>query len=345
MKKQLLNLSACAVFLAIAAFTFANPLVQPVNTIEIPFAGLDEIDIDGTADAAYSAEQTTDVFNPTGYDGPADYTFVFKVAYNPTYLYIIGFITDDFDNSITYTTDTNSWTYDNIEVFISLDTTGSTGSTSGGYGGDTNCIQLRINRGIDSIQTPGRATNDMYIHYWENTATGWMFETAIPWKCVLGSGQSKDDICDYLDAIHGFDVMGSDSDIPGPGHLDCQTAWDMDDPSDPEDRTEDDAWTNRAVFGIFTFGEFDDSYWCDPWYHPYEIENAYTQGSIPIYPNPVFNTIHFQVEGLHTIKIYSLAGVKLMDVETTGEVNISDLKSGMYLAEINGNRFVRFIKE
>ena len=222
MKKHIYCLAINAIFIALSCNIMANPLVQPVRTMEIPYAGSQNIVINGTADAAYSAEQTTDVFNPTGYDGPADYTFVFKVAYNPTYLYIIGFITDDFDNSITYTTDTNSWTYDNIEVFISLDTTGSTGSTSGGYGGDTNCIQLRINRGIDSIQTPGRATTDMYIHYWENTATGWMFETAIPWKCVLGEGQKPQDMDDYLCLINGFDLMGNDSDTPGPDHRDCQ---------------------------------------------------------------------------------------------------------------------------
>ncbi len=347
MKRLLLNFCVCVVFLAFAAFSFAAPLVQPVRTIEIPFTGGydDGINIDGTTDTGYCPEQTTIAFNTTGSTGAdADFTFSFRVAFNPMYFYIIGTILDDFDNSVPYTTTPNAREYDNVEIYLSLDTTNSTNPTSSGYGDDSNCIQLRINRGIDSIQTPGRATTDMYIHYWENTATGWMFETAIPWKCVLGSGQSKDDICDYLDARHGFDVMGSDSDIPGPGHLDCQTAWDMDDPSDPEDRTEDDAWTNRAVFGIFTFGEFDDSWWCDPWYHPYEIENVYTQGRIPIYPNPVCNTIHFQVEGLHTIKIYSLAGVKLIEVETTGEVDISGLKSGMYLSECDKG-FVKFIKE
>ena len=244
MKKQLLNLSACAVLLALASIAFADPLVPPVRVLEIPYAGQSGITIDGAADAVYSAVQSTDAFNSTGSTGAdADYTFSFKVAYNTYFLYIYGEILDDYDNSLEYTTDDNQWTYDCIEIFINLDTV----SLSPAY--DTNTIQLRINRGIDSIQSPGRATQEEYIHHWENTATGWLFETAIPWTCVLGNGQVPEDMQDYLDAVHGFDVSGTDSDTPGPDWRDCQTAWD---PDDPDDFTEDSAWNDRTVFGIVT---------------------------------------------------------------------------------------------
>jgi len=338
MKKLVLYSSICAVLLALAAFSFATPLVQPVRTLEIPYDYFGEIVIDGVADAAYSAEQSTEAFNATGSTGAdADFTFSFRVAFNPMYLYFIGTILDDFDNGPEYTTIDSIWEYDNVEVFISLDTTGSTNPTTNGYGDDSNCVQLRFNRGLtDSIQTPGRAAQEEYELYFENTASGWLIEAAIPWTVALGEGQIKEDFMDYLESIHGFDVLGNDSDEPGAGHLDCQTAWDMDDPDDPADRTEDSAWTNRSVFGIMTLADASDWIWVGL------AERM--KNTILVYPNPAGNSINFGIEGLSTICIYSLTGIKLMEVETTGEVDISSLKNGMYLAEYK-NSFVKFIKE
>ena len=338
MKKPVLKFIISAVLIAMPCAMKADPLVQPVRTLEIPLAG--DVVIDGVAEYCYSAEQTTDVFNPTGWSGPADYTCTFKVCYDYQFLYLYVQILDDFECSMEYPEDPNPWTYDNVEVFISLDTTGSTDPTSSGYSGDTNCIQLRICRGPVTIQTPGRVSTNEYIYYWENTAAGWLFETAIPWTCVLSSGQVPEDFMDYLDGVHGFDLMGADSDEPGPDHRDCQTAWDMDDPDDPADRTEDNAWTNRSVFGIMTLEEI----YVPPPPPPWNNVDLVSDNQISVYPNPAGNTIHFEAEGLNTVKIYSLAGVKLMDVETTGEVNISGLKSGMYLAECDKG-FVKFIKE
>ena len=117
MKKHLLYVSTCAIFLALTASSFATPLVQPVRTIEIPFVQFSDITIDGYADAYYSPEQTTTAFNTTGSTGnDADYTFSFKVAFNPIYLFMIGTILDDYDNSVSYTTTPNAWEYDNVEV-------------------------------------------------------------------------------------------------------------------------------------------------------------------------------------------------------------------------------------
>ncbi len=195
---------------------------------------------------------------------------------------------------------------------------------------------MRINRGIDSIQSPGRAAQEEYIHYWKDTDSRWLIETAIPWKAVLTEGQLPEDIIEYLDCINGFDVSGADSDTLGPNHRDCQTAWDMDEPNDPNDRTEDNAWTNRSVFGIMTFG-----YGYCP---PSGIDVTLTD-NISYYPNPASNSIYFKLDRPSTIKIYTLTGVKVMEVQTTSNVDISNLKRGMYLVEINGEDIVKFIKE
>ena len=334
MKKQLLNLSAVAILLAIASFTFGRELVQPVSTLEIKYAEPGTMKIDGFDDeAVYSAEQSTIAFVTTGSTGAdADFTFTFKVAYDLDYMYLFAKILDDVDNSLTYTTDANPWTYDCIEVFLSLDTTGSTGVTSNGYGDDTNCVQLRINRGIDSVQQTGRATADMYINHFENTGDGWLCETAIPWKAVLATGQDPEDIMDYIGAVNGFDMSGADSDTPGPDHRDCQTAWDSDDPV--ETGTEDNAWTDRSVFGIMTLEVKDD----------YLATENFTQDNLVAYPNPANNTITFSIEGMQTVEIYNITGAKVLTQLTTGQVDISSLMSGIYFANINGSS-VKFIKE
>ena len=338
MKKHLLYLITCAIFLALRASSFATPFVQPVRTLEIPFVGDsydDEIILDGTVDAAYSPEQTTEAFNMTGSTGADDdFTFTFRVTFDVLYLYLYCEIHDDFDNSVSYTTTPYAGEYDNVEIFISLDTTGTTAAY------DTNTIQLRINRGIDSIQLPGRSTTDRYIHHWENTATGWLFETAIPWKAVLADSQEPYDVLNYLTTVNGFEVHGNDSDELGPGHLDCQTAWDMDDPDDEADRTEAGAGSDRTLFGVFTFELCDDCS-APPWN---KVELA-SGNRISLYPNPSGNLIHFSVDDLSTVAVYTLTGIKVIETKTTGEMDISNLKSGMYLAEINGDSFVKFIKE
>ena len=150
----------------------------------------------------------------------------------------------------------------------------------------------------------------------------------------MSTGQLPEDILDYFGEISGFDLLGSDSDTPGPDHRDCQTAWDEDLPDGTAN--EDNAWTDRSVLGVMTFGW---GYYC-----PEESNEMLANETLLTYPNPAGNTLHFYINGLSTINIYSISGVRLMEVETTGEVDISGLNSGMYLAEYDKG-FVKFIKE
>jgi hypothetical protein len=322
MKKQLLNLSMVALFLAVTATVFAVHM-EPIRTMEIPVAAA-PFTIDGEDDDGYSEVQSTAWFAGDGSTGAdADFTGEFKVAYDMTYLYIWFELLDDYDNSAEFTTTGNVWTYDNVEVFIDLDTNGS-GATPA-Y--DTNCIQLRFSRGLeDSVQTPGRATQEEYQYHFENTASGWIHEVAIPWTAVMGDAQVPEDFASYVGLVHGFDVSCADSDTDGPDNRDCQTAWDM----DGADGTEDNAWNNRTVFGVVTLEAGINS-----------VENT-SVTSINAYPNPATNEITFDVEGLTNVDIYSITGVQVMSVETTGTVDISALNSGLYVARI-ANETVSFV--
>lgn len=332
MKKQLLNLSFVAFALALyAASSFAAP-VQPVRTDVIPAAIPAPEVMDGLKDDCYSALQTTDIFNPTGYDGESDFTASFYYAWDPTYLYILAEITDDVKHEYHWSVG-NPWEFDNIEFFLMLDT--NTVTTS--YSGTT--AQLRVCRGLDSVETAswnndGRCSRADYIYYMETDAPGgWISETAIPWTAVLADGAAPEDINDYVASVIGFDFSGADSDNSDgnddQGNRDVQSAWDMDDPDDEADRTEDNAWNNTSVFGFVTLA-------------PYDALDEFTTSKLNAYPNPATNAVTFDIEGLNTVEIYNITGQQVMSVETTGTVDISALESGVYVARI-GNQSAKFV--
>jgi hypothetical protein len=305
----------------------------PVRTMEIP-AATAAIAIDGTDDAGYSAIQSTDAFVATGSTGAdADFTLTFKVAYDPQYLYVWTKVLDDYDNSVSNTKTANPYEYDCWELFLDLDTVGSGANPT--Y--DTNTIQLRFNRGLtDSVQQAGRAAQQEYKYYFANTADGYIHEVAIPWTVVLGDGQMKQDMMDYLAVPSGFDLSGADSDTDGAGARDCQTAWDSDDPADVNN--EDNAWNTRNVFGVITLAA---NNW-DDFVFTTGVETPSVE-AVSAYPNPADNTITFGIEGLNTVEIYSITGVQVMHVETTGTVDISSLNSGIYVAKFANGATSKFM--
>jgi hypothetical protein len=323
MKKQLLNLSLVAMFVAISGIIMAAPMTAPLRSLTIPATNA-VIAMDGVADADYSAVQSTTAFNVTGSTGAdADFTLTFQVCYNYHKLYLCAKILDDAACEIPYTTGTNPWTWDNVEVFLSIDTT----STTTAY--DTNTVQLRFNRGImDSAQTPGRAAQEDYQVYYEDVADGWVLEIGIPWTAVLQTGALPEDIEAYISpVVNGFDVSGADNDTEAADARDCQTAWDDDDPAMP-DATEDLAWNNRTMFGIMTL-------------EPGIAINTPTVQSLSMYPNPATSTIN--IDGnVGTVEIYNMTGAKVL-VSTGSVIDISSLSAGIYNV-VAGEKTGRFVK-
>jgi hypothetical protein len=299
----------------------------------IPYAAT-PFNIDGLDDeAAWSAVQTTEAFNPTGSTGAdADFTFTFKVAYDANFLYVYAKILDDYDNSWEWG-GSNQWTFDNVEIFLSLDTVG----TVAAY--DSNTYQLRWNRGLDSVGNDfgrsGQVLRSDHQYSWENTADGWSFESALAWKFVLGAGQKTEDILQYCDGVvvSGFDMSGADSDTDGPDNRDCQTAWDNDEPQTVDDRTEDGAWNNRAMFGVVTFEKATVGI------------NTNSVNSGAAYPNPTTGMITFEnVQGTSVV-IMNLAGQVVLTSDIVNNmVDLSSLSTGVYIAKV-GQDAVRIIKQ
>jgi hypothetical protein len=245
---------------------------------------------------------------------------------------------DDYACEIPYTTSTNPWTWDNIEVFLSLDTFGTTTAY------DTNTVQLRFNRGIqDSAQTPGRAAQEDYEVYYENTADGWVVEVGIPWTAVLQTGAVPEDIMAFISpVVNGFDFSAADNDTDGADARDCQVAWDDDDPGMP-DATEDLAWNNRTMFGSMSL---ESSSYGTP-------RNIYSpvlaRFQVQIIPNPSTDRIQLQfIEPESTITVSNLAGEKIFEEHNVNDedyIDVSELRSGLYIVQVNQTDVLHFIKK
>jgi hypothetical protein len=328
MKKQLLNLSLVAMFVAISGIIMAAPHTAPVRALAIP-AQSNVMLIDGVADAGYSAVQTMNAFTLTGCASypDNDFTTSFQACWNMDRLYILATIADEYACEIPWTTSANSWTYDNIEVFLDMDTTG----TVTAY--DSNTIQLRFNRGItDSAQTPGRADQSEYVGnvFYENTTDGWVLEIGVPWSATLGSLQNPEDIALFTGAVvNGFDVSGADNDTDVENNRDCQTAWDDD--NDPSDADEDLAWNNKTMFGVMTLdGEV-------------AVDNN-AADAIRLYPNPANTAISLELEGTTDVMIYNIAGELVMETVTSRDIDVSGLASGLYMVRTNKG-MAKFMKQ
>lgn len=309
--------------------------ITPIRSMYIPESA-DSMSMDGIAiESSYSEAQTMEVFNGTGLDGtPDDFDGTFKVCWDYSYLYFFADITDDINHSVL--DENNVWTFDNIELYLDL----AIDSVYTSY--DDNAIQIRFNRGIDYVIWPGRATQEEYIYYWSNKPDnkGWIVEAAVPWTAVLPEGKDSEDIADYIANNMGFDVIFSDSDGDDPnfGMRDVGIAWDMDDPSTPEDRTEDNAWNNTHVFGVInllsdiSLPEYRAGY--------VDIKPALTTDDVKVYPNPTSGTITLEnLDDVKTIEILNVLGRKIQKIE------VSDKKMVLNLTEFSkeGVLIVRFM--
>ncbi|MEL0456350.1 alkaline phosphatase PhoX [Flavobacteriaceae bacterium SZ-1-7] len=84
---------------------------------------------------------------------------------------------------------------------------------------------------------------------------------------------------------------------------------------------------------------------------PLSVQNNKQSHEFRVYPNPLKSSRKLTISGqtLNNVKIYSILGKKLFDNNYTGiktaELNLKDLKSGIYLIQINDKQTSRLILE
>jgi hypothetical protein len=144
-------------FLAVVATMFYATSISAQYVAPLPVA-LDVpvstgITIDGVGDeACYTAFQTMQICKEAGaasatrHAGDAvDFDAKFKLSWDKTYLYLYFEVVDDIEEDYVRGKE-QSWTWDNSEVFIDLDTNSTTNTYT-----DTSTVQIRFCRGLKSL--------------------------------------------------------------------------------------------------------------------------------------------------------------------------------------------------
>ena len=344
MKKQLLNLTFAAVILFSATFAKAQ-YVEPVMTLDFPaITAIPNVDADGS-DASYGTMITDLTIAKregtalAAYETPAapDFSMQFKACWSDNYLYLyIEVIDDIFDPYVSGKSE--SWTWDNIEVFIDLDTNSLVNTYA-----DTSTAQQRICPGLedadgnpDIVETSQRGDKGFWKTAWSRTPDGYIVEVGIPW--LSATTLETIDINEKIAAnsVIGFDIGVADSDTDGTGDPGgrnttgaggAQLFWDLD-THDPLNGDEDNAYQNRRVFGHLTLSGTPVA---DELVSGTDVVNK--QSSIHVYPNPATDVLYIN-DYFGSATIYSVTGAVVMEVENVNEsINISNLSSGVYLIQ------------
>lgn len=334
MKKEFVLL--IVILIMMVQFTLYPAPIEPVRTLDVMLAYPAPV-IDGIADVCYGDLQDTELSwipslpNACNDD---DFTAGFRLCWDPEFLYIFAQFTDDIEHNYSWEYSSGPWDFDNFELYLQLDTF----TVYSGY--TKNTVWLRFCRGLDSVQEPGRAYRKDYCYYMESLpAEGWIAEIAIPWTAVYSEGDIPENIMDYADTtVIGFDFGGADSDnddgIDSIGNKMCETFWDM----DGQDGTETLAWNNTSVFGYITLRTNNNDLVADPKYINKEI----------LFPNPASQSLFFpEMNEECSISVYDMQGMKIMDAcyFPGRELNISELKPGVYIAVIEGRESIQFVKQ
>jgi hypothetical protein len=349
MKKQLLMF--CLVAFAASKIATAQYFL-PISKMDVPHT-VAAITMDATADASYGPVIATTITKEAGAgitpyktteDVAGDFGSMFRLCWDETYLYLYAEVTDDIEQDYVRGA-ANSWTWDNFEAFLDLDTNSDPALQN------VDKVQLRFNRGLkdaadaDSMveSAGGNVTAAAYLFSRVDAASdlvsgypGWKFEVAIPWAAAVSGEISGDMTQQKLDVI-GFDIGIADADgdqvypdvTEGGRNVagGSQAFWDLDDPAGTGN--EDNGYQNRRCYGFITLKGGSG------------IDVINTTSSVNVYPNPSTGIVNLtNLDGLTTVEIYNMVGVKVKSVEVTNnQINVADLQTGVYVVKANNYSF------
>ena len=381
MTKQLLNF--CAAAMVLATGTASAQYVAPISTLAVPMrmGGNMIMDGDDYDHEGYSDWQTTMIgkeagagVTPHAGDG-FDFNFRFKLCWDFTYLYLIADIIDDIEEDYVIGK-SQPWTWDNVEVFIDLDTNSTTEAYS-----TTSTTQMRFCRGLldangedslvesnsrgaggpgtDSVAATAQRKLFKFFedaHATVENGTGWHFEVAIPWTAATDSASV--DIHDRIalcgGTVIGFDIAAADADGDGTGDTGgrnvaggAQAFWDLDDPQGTGN--EDNAYQNRLVFGFIQLTGVPIGMSCDDTANS-SVTSTSEEKFIKVFPNPASDRVTFSnLSGFQAATVTNLVGQTVRTVEITNDkikVEINDLPAGIYFFKPDNAAYaVKFVKQ
>jgi hypothetical protein len=351
MKKQLLKLSAIVAGLFLFAGIVSAQHTAPYRSVTAPYValndagtGLETITIDGQdLENSYGAqEDVTWCWNPTtNVIAARDLGGYIKICYDDANLYVFAHVTDD--SAGIYDGNGSQWTFDNVEVFMDMDTTINLVSNLGAYdqaaagATTTDANQYRWDRQIadSSLGNAARNSADLNNFALSDPGTYWNVEVALPFLATMPDGKTLTDLAEWVNTSTtiGFDVSFADNDSGTSGDRTGQIAWEADTSAAGAHNEADQAWHDTRDFGMLQFGIKTNS-----------VTNV-TEAGIGMYPNPAAKVLNItNLDGVSTINIYNAVGQLVKTVEVSAlnvGINVSDLANGAYIVKMNkGNDVV-----
>jgi hypothetical protein len=343
MKKQLLKFITILSGLFIYAGIVSAQHTAPYREISAPYASTscNKITIDGQdLEDSYGAwEDVTFCWNPTtNVIAARDLGGYIKVCYDNANLYIFAHVTDD--SAGIYDGNGSQWTFDNVEVFLDMDTTINLVSNLGSYDEaaagptTTDANQYRWDRQIadSSLGNAARNSQDLNNFALFDQGTYWNLEVALPWLATMPEGYNLNDLAEWVNTSQtiGFDVSFADNDSGTSGDRTGQLAWDPDTSATGAHNEADQAWHDTRAFGFLQFG----------WSNCAKDINSLEHNRIWVYPNPAKDMLTVtNLEDATSIEIVSILGQTLKVISSIDapsiQVNMVDLLPGAYVVKIN----------
>jgi hypothetical protein len=224
-----------------------------------------------------------------------DLSATWKAAWDDQYFYV--FITTVDETQIA--DGPNWWKDDLIEVYIDGDN-----SKGASYDG-VNDFQYVHLWNASSIQEEALGATSGVIASQQATANGYNTEIAFPWT-TLGFGSTPS-----VNYIMGFDVAVCDDDDGG--DRDDKLTWNA---------TTDQGYNDPGIFGEIRLAD-----------ETTDIDNLkFETEYVSFHPNPATDKIYF--DRMVDVQISTLAGITVKSASQAAELDVSNLKSGLYVLKI-----------
>jgi hypothetical protein len=348
MKKQLLKLSAIVAGLFLFAGIVSAQHTAPYRTVvanHVAWTGTawEAITIDGQdlEDSYGAQEDVTWCWNPTtNVIAARDLGGYIKICYDEANLYVFAHVTDD--SAGIYDGNGSQWTFDNVEVFMDMDTTINLVSNLGAFdqaadgAATTDANQYRWDRGIadSSLGNAARNAADLNNFALSDPGTYWNVEVALPFLATMPEGKTLTDLAEWVNtsATIGFDVSFADNDSGISGDRTGQLAWEGDTTAAGAHSEADQAWHDTRTFGFLQFG----SGGCAGGGLGTACGTKSLSGKdIEIFPNPVKEVLTINnLENAASIDVINVLGQRVKSVSEVDaasvQIRVSDLAPGTY---------------
>jgi hypothetical protein len=314
-------------FLLLTVFMFASSaLVAQVSDLTIKRGTT--INVDGKPDdAIWGQIAPVPITNNFNGETPSVTAF-FKMYYTDEFIYLLVDVTDDVHNPAWIAESKEWWMHDIVEIYFDVNDVlkdGNGPAYTDGYmaPGHYQLAPAFVEGGYDAPYFPenvvfGSLSNQVLMAYsLKSDYKSYTIEYEFPIEAFVNDRGTALDLAALktLPQGLGFDIVVVDNDNDGLGRK--RAVWKNVGPTEP--------YVNMDNCGVITLSDESVS----------SIENVNVV-EISVYPNPVQEELI--INGVYDkVTLTNVAGQEIKTVDTSKQVNVSDLAPGLYIVKIYEN--------